>query len=438
MIQVNSYGYSFIGRRKNNEDSFIIRELSPEFSIYAIADGMGGAIAGEIASSLALEVMVNFLGKEIKSDSDYSDQEISDFLKKGFEKVQKAISEEIIKNPEYSGMGTTLVVLLKAKDKWVCANIGDSRLYMLLEDKIQPVTKDHSLLQQYIDSNDHLPDEEWLLKYSSYLTKAVDGSNTEPDIYFLEEINAEFGSGICFLLCSDGLLTKTNVKQDEDIHRIILESEDIRDSAEQLISNAFYNGSADNITVILIETPGFKRDPIIKNKLPFPPVLNSLTDSPYRKRGWLFYFLISAIFICLLSIFLIISISHPFRKSIRNIDRNTLLINELSKDSKSVLQDHLLKNWNPFNPDEYRLPLNDSSMIIWTPIYDSSHVSSYIICINKQNVRLDSIRISPGNNFIRIGYLKKLKSGNEYQVEIKAIMRDGTVYEGNKFNFIYH
>jgi len=422
MHQINSYGCSFPGRRKNNEDSFIIVELIRGFNLYAVADGMGGANAGEVASSLAIEVITNFFRNEFKLDFTYTDEEISGIIKRGYRKVQKALYDDTVKNPEYSGMGTTLVLLLDAGNRWFCANIGDSRLYKIVENNIQLITNDHSLLQEYIDSNDKLPDAEWVNRYSSYLTKALDGSKNEPDIFILNNEGESTGSGMCYLLCSDGLFPKGIVSKDIPIQSIIHRSADIYEASEQLISYAFYNGSSDNITVLLIETTDFKRTTSNENKYPYPPVENTTPLSNTKRFGFLFYFLCGAILVCLIAIILLVLRPKPSAELLKEKIQDTLLLKRPNSDSFSLrgTSKKINSHWQSFDSDDYTIRVNGSTILKWNQVNCSTGPSFYLIYVNNQNIPIDSFSGNPGLTSISFDRFKGLNIGVEYQLNVKA------------------
>jgi PPM family protein phosphatase len=435
MSNFKSYGCSFIGRRKNNEDSFVISKINSDFTLYAIADGMGGANAGEIASSLAIEVITIHLRNQLSNTRVHSDNELSEIIKDGFRKIQKAIQDNVNLNSQHSGMGTTLVLLLISKNNIVCANLGDSRLYFVNNENIIQITKDHSLLQEYIDKNGQIPDESWIRKYSSYLTKALDGGDSEPDINILTSYLTDHGKAFCFFMCSDGLFSKTGSNHESALQSIILGSKNLKDATEQMISYAYYQGSNDNITVALIEYSDLKRKSVRKNKYRFPPTDISQNGNMKKRPRLLFLIIIISFLLSIILLLLLFPSGHENSRFYKRLDSGINPSNTQVPSKGVVLPVENVSDWIPFNPDDYRLPLSDSSLLHWVPIKDHANINSYKLYIINQGSIIDSIKLKPKVNFILLGKFGNLYSGSEYQVAMIAITSDGEVIKGNTFKF---
>jgi protein phosphatase len=395
---LNFASLSFVGRRKNNEDSKFPDEIPSEskITLFAVADGMGGANAGEVASLLAIKTISSFLEEQLNPEISYTDDDIKAILKKGFQKIQVGIADTVKDNPAYTGMGTTLVLLLHFNCKWFGANLGDSRLYYINENKVKQLTKDHTLLQEYLDSHDQPPDEEWLNKYSSYLVKVLDGTECIPDVFVVEE---EFKNSddSCFLLCSDGLLPGKGIGGELPYASIIHNSKDIQESAEQLVCQAYHRGSTDNITVILIETKGFKHSPSRDKKYIFPPdpQPQQFKHIPgRRKSSLLFFVIISGLILCFLGI---LYLTLPDRSMSHGVSSDRIKISpSLTLKNTPSHSNNLVNNsspWEPFKDDWYSMPLDIKSYLMWNTYSGKSDVSMYKILIFDNKSLIDSASV---------------------------------------------
>ncbi|MCS6874833.1 MAG: protein phosphatase 2C domain-containing protein [Pyrinomonadaceae bacterium] len=276
MLSVEFYAASHIGRvRKSNEDNYLVLELksskmltadngmdelrfcSGSFSIeeetdgviLAVSDGMGGALAGEVASKMAVET----IGKEILKMSKSSSHEGMPLIGKLFEATFRAntlIHQEQRKNPEYRGMGATLTGVSISLDDVSFVQVGDSRAYLIRNDKIQQLTKDQSLVQQLVDAKQiTLEDAENHIMRNVILQALGAQSDIRP-----EGVRLVAARGDILLICSDGLSSKL---RSSDLHRITLDSiENLEKACYNLVDEANKRGGEDNITVILARLSG--------------------------------------------------------------------------------------------------------------------------------------------------------------------------------------
>lgn len=211
--------------KKNNEDSFL---SVPELGLFAVADGMGGYRGGDVASQAAVETL-----KEFFSSSDVNPSQPLSSLKRSFEACNFVIHQHSIQNPEFFGMGTTLVAIL-FQEQLAVAHVGDSRCYRLRDQVLKALTEDHSVLEDESDKDSR-----------KVLSKAVGcDEKVEPDC--LED---SYQKGDLYLLCSDGL---SAFLSDRDIERILKTSQSVQSQAENLARAALLNGSTDDITVLLV------------------------------------------------------------------------------------------------------------------------------------------------------------------------------------------
>ena len=217
--------------RKNNEDSLIV--IEPE--TFVVADGMGGAAAGEVASGLLVDTVKNFLPLVPEPWNE-------EILKKSVLKANAAILKKARENPELKGMGTTATILHFYQGQAYFAHIGDSRIYRLRNLRFEQITEDDSYVETLVRSGEITPEEARVHPMKNILTQAVGA---------IEDIEVETGNfaveaGDIYLLCTDGL---TNMVEDWNIGKILLESEN---PADDLIQAALDGGGHDNISVITV------------------------------------------------------------------------------------------------------------------------------------------------------------------------------------------
>ncbi len=241
-------------RRKINEDSLLTLELSSvEQSaiylqgLYLVADGMGGESAGEVASSLVIRVVSEYLRSNIffSEGKLLSDEIIKDKISEAIHRADQAISSYVSDHPETKGMGSTIVLALLLGDTIYIAHVGDSRAYLIKEDGIERLTVDHSLMARLISIGQVTEEEARSHTRRGEIYKAISGkSDVEPD---LNKVKLEAGDQI--LLCSDGL---NSMIRDEEIKEIILTSLDPQGACEKLIAAANREGGEDNVTIVLL------------------------------------------------------------------------------------------------------------------------------------------------------------------------------------------
>ena len=223
-------------RRRRNEDAYVC-----EPPLFAIADGMGGAQAGEVASGLAAAVLAEDGGDE------RGETRVRSLIQEANRRVFRRSSEDAAA----SGMGTTMTVALVDAEAGTIAvgHVGDSRAYRIRGGALEQLTEDHSLVGELHRSGQLSREEAEAHPQRSVITRAV---GTEPDVDVdVATIPAEPGD--LFLLCSDGL---TDMVSDEEILALLEESDDLDDAASALVDAANRGGGEDNITVVLFELDG--------------------------------------------------------------------------------------------------------------------------------------------------------------------------------------
>lgn len=247
---MTNYGLSIKGRRENNQDRFLIYEHDEETTFLAVADGIGGTVGGEIASTLVIDTVKNKLIETFNTIVD--PHNLKEILTEIYIAAQKAIRDRIDKEPSLYGMGTTLCCLLIHKDLYVWGNVGDSRVYNFTNGGFHQITKDHSYIENLKLNGAGKHSNKIVEKYSNILTRSISGGGDEPDIYPKELQCKKLKSGEGFLLCSDGLLLEKNGNENILFNKILMESNSLKEFTVNLISDAYTNGSADNITCVSI------------------------------------------------------------------------------------------------------------------------------------------------------------------------------------------
>ncbi|WP_330997934.1 Stp1/IreP family PP2C-type Ser/Thr phosphatase [Pectinatus sottacetonis] len=221
--------------RTNNEDSYICMEPY----VYAVADGMGGHAAGEVASKLLIEEVK----KDLKNDDVFKYNE--EMLKQIIIRANNVILQKSAADEALAGMGTTASLILLQNSRILWAHIGDSRIYYMHESKLVQITTDHSLVDMWVKNGTITAEEALHHPQKNILTRAVGVENA------IEVDTGEFSilPGDKVLLSTDGL---TNMVEDKKIREILLD-ETINNKADVLLHEALENGGLDNITAIVVE-----------------------------------------------------------------------------------------------------------------------------------------------------------------------------------------
>jgi serine/threonine protein phosphatase PrpC len=237
-------GATDIGRkRKTNQDSIC---LSPGHHFFAVADGMGGHNGGDIASQLSVKVIPEFL-------NEHRDLEPQILMKRLIQNVNKAIFTKAEQNPELHGMGTTLSAIQFHGPQLVIGNVGDSRVYMIHNNHIFQLTRDHSFVQEKLNMGVYTRADAVRDPQKNVLIRSV---GFEPELN-VDVFNYRVCKNDIFIVCSDGLHGKVS---DSDIlflvHKHIPDpsqctKEDVEAAVKDLIHQANENGGQDNISVIL-------------------------------------------------------------------------------------------------------------------------------------------------------------------------------------------
>jgi len=242
-MKTRVFGLTDVGRRReSNQDSLLV---APERGLYAVADGMGGHAAGEVASHIAIEALSEVL-RDNAFLSDRTDaQTAASRLQEAFVEGNQRICDSVVTRGEWRGMGTTIVALVTLEDRAVIGHVGDSRAYLLRDGKLRRLTNDHSWVSEQVRMGLMTDDEAHRHPMRNIVTRAL-GNRPALDVDVNE---AESLPADVFLLCSDGL---NSMLTDDEISATLHEHrQDPETACHKLVEAANSKGGEDNITVIV-------------------------------------------------------------------------------------------------------------------------------------------------------------------------------------------
>lgn len=235
--------------RDHNEDNVIIVKNDSGEILLAVADGMGGHLCGEVASSIA----ITHIADRFKSISSIGNKEDAEaWIQSSVSEINALIYKYTEEHPESLGMGTTFVCAILTKDFLLYGNIGDSSGFAIKDDKIQKITNDHTLVSLLVKSGDLTEEEAEHHPKKNILLKALGATTTVDMDIFDVETDVD---GI--LLCSDGM---TNMLDKEQILRVIKEEGTIEERLQKLIFKCNNRGGTDNVSVAYLEKGVEKND----------------------------------------------------------------------------------------------------------------------------------------------------------------------------------
>lgn len=235
------YSVTDIGQKRSLNEDYYGQVIREDFSVFIVADGMGGHNAGEVASQKAVEEIEEYFN-EIES---LSSQVLVD-IQKSIDKANLKIFEMASEDEELNNMGTTVVIAVIYEDDLFVGNVGDSRCYLLSSYGFQQISRDHSLINEMISLGSLSEEEADQLNQRNIITKSV-GTNESVEANM---IKVSLEEGDLILLCTDGLDSHL---YDEEIEEILRENKPIDYKVEKLIYLANELGGSDNITVTLVE-----------------------------------------------------------------------------------------------------------------------------------------------------------------------------------------
>jgi protein phosphatase len=227
--------------RSGNEDAFYAH-ATKERGLFIVADGMGGHVAGEVASEMAVQI----LARELQDITDVTTEEARQRVVDSIRLANRAIYERTLAESDKQGMGTTVSVILVAGSRYLIGQVGDSRVYLLRDGSLKQLTKDHSYVQEQVDAGLLTPEQARYHPYSNVITRCVGaGEDVEPDTF-----TGEIRAGDVFLIASDGL---TGMVDDKRLQQLLLSRASAGRVVDALIAEANYRGGLDNITAIVVQ-----------------------------------------------------------------------------------------------------------------------------------------------------------------------------------------
>lgn len=255
MLQYSYYAMTDVGQvRLNNEDALAFDE---DFGVAVLADGMGGYNAGEVASGMAVAFVTSELVRWLNIEAQCCDpSQIARGIRLGVGRANRSILQAATANPQYAGMGTTVVAAVFKNNCLILGHVGDSRCYRLRAEVLTQITRDHSLLQERVDAGFLTPAQAAVAPGKNLLTRALgvdDGVEVELHAH-------EILDGDVYLMCSDGL---TDMLSDDGIATTLGTYAPLPDMALELVSKANAAGGRDNIAVLLVQA----RAPVAKSGL---------------------------------------------------------------------------------------------------------------------------------------------------------------------------
>jgi len=265
-IRVQVFGKTDLGRtREHNEDCFLVADLTRNAaslqpgvrehevgergSLFVVADGMGGAAAGELASDMATQAIYNHLSKTWASDRETTEQRFAYRLKEAVEAANTELHAYAKAHPEVRGMGTTTTAAGVLGEHAYLSQVGDSRAYLIRGGAAHQLTKDQSLMQRLVEAGELTEEEAAQSERRNIILQAL---GPDPRVK-VDLTHQELRRGDMLVLCSDGL--SGQVKK-EEIAEVVTREPTLQAACERLIALANERGGPDNITVIIVRVDG--------------------------------------------------------------------------------------------------------------------------------------------------------------------------------------
>jgi len=270
VVNLALYAQTDVGKvRTGNEDNFLILDLTSGRSwtaheaeqvdlltyaqgyygsLLAVSDGMGGALAGEVASRMAVDTVRDRM-LQLQAHEKYSQLAIPERMRLSIEEANTSINKESLANPNHKGLGATFTAVATRGEQVYFAQVGDSRAYLIRDGKITRITKDQSLVQQLIDAGQITEEEAETHSYRNVILQALGAHNNiavEVNSLSLKQLDT-------LVLCSDGLSGKIH---SEEIATIVNDAPDLKSACQGLIDLANWRGGEDNITVVIAQFSG--------------------------------------------------------------------------------------------------------------------------------------------------------------------------------------
>jgi PPM family protein phosphatase len=221
--------------RQRNEDAYVA-----DYPLFAVADGLGGHLGGEVASRVAVDTLTE------AAKGDGPDEGIPDRLRSAIQRANAEVSERASKDQRLTGMGTTITAVIAGHDRVFLGHVGDSRAYLLRDGELRALTEDHSLVQRMVREGRLTPEQAEIHPQRSVLTRAL-GIDDDLEV---DQATVEVTAGDRLLLCSDGL---TSMVADEVIRKILAGHDDPQAASQALVEAANAAGGQDNITTVVLD-----------------------------------------------------------------------------------------------------------------------------------------------------------------------------------------
>ena len=265
-VSVHVFAKTDVGRtREHNEDTFLVADLTemnaslhPEVrthkpgkrgSLFMVADGMGGAAAGEIASAMATDAVLKEIEKRWRQAPHEDSETFARALKAAAESANSKIHRYAAEHPENRGMGTTATIAGFLGDTLYLVQVGDSRAYLVRDGTARQITKDQSLMQRLVEAGELTPEEAEVSERRNIILQAL---GPEP-LVKVDLTHQQVRRNDVLVLCSDGLSGQMRA---DDIARIVTGTDDLEIACRRMIDLANENGGPDNITVVVVRFDG--------------------------------------------------------------------------------------------------------------------------------------------------------------------------------------
>lgn len=258
-MEIRAAGLTDVGlKREGNEDAFSSDEAS---GLFIVADGMGGHLAGEVASRVAVEMISDSFQRwrtnetpveEIYGTPDASLTRPGNYLSSSIRLANRVVYEMAREHDQYQGMGTTVAVVYVTPTLIVAANAGDSRIYLIRDGRLERLSKDHTLVSEQVEMGMMTPEEAETSPLKHVLTRNLGSSDdVDVDVYEIEPSNEDR-----FVLCSDGL---TDLISDQEILEMTGGEDDPDELCRRFVQIALQRGGHDNTTVISVFVKGIAK-----------------------------------------------------------------------------------------------------------------------------------------------------------------------------------
>jgi len=258
MLEIKASGITDVGlKREGNEDSYSVED---SLGLYIVADGMGGHLAGEVASQIAVDLINKSFRRWVERntpDTDLygtPDDTVSlkgNYIVSSIRLANRVVYELAMEYEQYHGMGSTVTALLVTPTRVIAANVGDSRIYLIRDGHIERLSKDHTIVSEQVEQGAMTEEEAATSPLKHILTRNLGSSEeVEPEVFELQPSNNDK-----FILCSDGL---TDLVSDEELREMCQNEEDPDQLCHRLLDKVLKRGAHDNTTIISVFLTGLE------------------------------------------------------------------------------------------------------------------------------------------------------------------------------------